>query len=151
MGAAGWHICFDVLDRLLGGAPIGRIVGPDAMKFGGWQRLNAEYAKQFGVETLQLVLWRADLNMPRSNGTGRRLLDRHRALLAADRLHRQRAAAPAAGGGRRSPTSASPPTSGWSNLVGQAPSAWGWAAATGVLWGLSYFFWRRAEATPASA
>ena len=50
-GAAGWHICFDVLDRLLAGQPIGRIVGPDAMKFGGWQRLNAEYAKQFGVET----------------------------------------------------------------------------------------------------
>ena len=47
MGAAGWHICLDVLDRLLGGQPIGRIVGPDAMKFGGWQRLNAEYAKQF--------------------------------------------------------------------------------------------------------
>ena len=51
MGAAGWHICFDVLDRLLAGQPIGRIVGPEAMKFGGWQRLNAEYAKQFGVET----------------------------------------------------------------------------------------------------
>ena len=51
MGAAGWHICFDVLDRLLSGTPIGRIVGGDAMKFGGWQRLNAEYAKQFGVET----------------------------------------------------------------------------------------------------
>ena len=51
MGAAGWHICFDVLDRLLSGAPIGRTVGPDAMKFGGWQRLNAEYAKQFGVES----------------------------------------------------------------------------------------------------
>ena len=50
MGAAGWHICFDVLDRFLGGAPIGRIVGPPAMKFGGWQRLNAEYAKQFGAE-----------------------------------------------------------------------------------------------------
>ena len=50
MGAAGWHICFDVLDRLLGGHPIGRMVGPDAMKFEGWQRLNAEYAKQFGVE-----------------------------------------------------------------------------------------------------
>ena len=31
--------------------PIGRIVGAEAMKFGGWQRLNAEYAKQFGVET----------------------------------------------------------------------------------------------------
>jgi uncharacterized protein YndB with AHSA1/START domain len=50
MGAAGWHICLDVLDHLLGGDPIGRIVGPDAMKFGGWQRLNAEYAKQFGLE-----------------------------------------------------------------------------------------------------
>ena len=50
MGAAGWHICFDVLERLLSGTPIGRIVGPEAMKF-GWQRLNAEYAKQFGVET----------------------------------------------------------------------------------------------------
>jgi len=51
MGAAGWHICFDVLDRLLAGQPIGRIVGHDAMKFGDWQRLNAEYAKQFGIET----------------------------------------------------------------------------------------------------
>ena len=50
MGAAGWHICFDVLDRLLGGTPIGRIVGSEAMKF-GWQRLNAEYAKQFGIES----------------------------------------------------------------------------------------------------
>jgi uncharacterized protein YndB with AHSA1/START domain len=50
MGAAGWHICFDVLEQFLAGDPIGRIVGPDAMKFGGWQRLNAEYAKQFGVE-----------------------------------------------------------------------------------------------------
>jgi len=50
-GAAGWHICFDVLDRHLSGTPIGRIVGGEAMKFGGWQRLNAEYAKQFGVET----------------------------------------------------------------------------------------------------
>jgi uncharacterized protein YndB with AHSA1/START domain len=50
MGAAGWHICFDVLDRLLVGQPIGRLVGPDAIKFGGWQRLNAEYAKLFGVD-----------------------------------------------------------------------------------------------------
>jgi len=47
MGAAGWHICLDVLDRFLAHQPIGRIVGPDAMKFGGWRRLNAEYAKQF--------------------------------------------------------------------------------------------------------
>jgi hypothetical protein len=51
MGAAGWHICFDVLDRLLGGQPIGRIAGPKAMKFAGWQRLHAEYAKQFAIET----------------------------------------------------------------------------------------------------
>lgn len=50
-GAASWHICFDILDRLLSGAPIARIAGPEAMKFGGWQRLSAEYAKQFAVET----------------------------------------------------------------------------------------------------
>jgi len=49
MGAAGWHICLDVLDHLLGGAPIGRVVGPDAMKLDGWQRLNADYAEQLGV------------------------------------------------------------------------------------------------------
>jgi uncharacterized protein YndB with AHSA1/START domain len=51
MGAAGWHVCLDVLERLLGGAPIGRIAGVEVMKLGGWQRLNAEYAKRFGVET----------------------------------------------------------------------------------------------------
>jgi Activator of Hsp90 ATPase homolog 1-like protein len=50
-GAAGWHICFDVLDHLLSGTPIGRIAGADAMRVAGWQRLNAEYAQQFGIET----------------------------------------------------------------------------------------------------
>jgi hypothetical protein len=35
--------------------------------------------------------------------------------------------------------------------VGDGPEAWGWAAGTGVLWGLSYFFWRRVQATRASA
>jgi uncharacterized protein YndB with AHSA1/START domain len=49
-GAAGWHVCFDVLDRLLAGRPLGRIVGTEAMQFTGWQRLTAEYARQFGVE-----------------------------------------------------------------------------------------------------
>ena len=49
-GAAGWHICFDVLDRFLAGEPIGRRVGPSVMQFDGWQRLTAEYGKQFGVE-----------------------------------------------------------------------------------------------------
>jgi uncharacterized protein YndB with AHSA1/START domain len=48
-GAAGWHICFDVLERLLAGQPIGRMVGPEAMKFDGWQRLKDEYARQFGI------------------------------------------------------------------------------------------------------
>ena len=51
MGAAGWHISFDVLDRMLADQPIGRIAGSDAMKFDGWQRLHAEYARQFGVTT----------------------------------------------------------------------------------------------------
>jgi uncharacterized protein YndB with AHSA1/START domain len=49
MGAAGWHVCLDVLERSLDGQPIGRIVGGNAMKLEGWQRLHAEYAKQFGV------------------------------------------------------------------------------------------------------
>ena len=35
--------------------------------------------------------------------------------------------------------------------VGDGPEAWGWAAGTGVLWGLSYFFWRRVQAMTASA
>lgn len=52
MGAAGWHVCFDVLDRLLNGTPIGRIAGPKAMNFAGWRRLHAEYAEQFGMEVL---------------------------------------------------------------------------------------------------
>ena len=50
MGAAGWHVAFDVLDHLLAGTPIGRIAGGDAMQLAGWQRLNGEYAAQFGVK-----------------------------------------------------------------------------------------------------
>lgn len=50
MGAAGWHVCFDVLERLLVGDKLGRIVGADAMKFAGWQRLHSEYAAQLAVE-----------------------------------------------------------------------------------------------------
>jgi uncharacterized protein YndB with AHSA1/START domain len=49
MGAAGWHICFDVLERALAGDPIGRIAGMEVMKFEGWKRLHAEYAAQFGI------------------------------------------------------------------------------------------------------
>ena len=50
MGAAGWHMCLDILDHLLSGTPVGRMVGPAVMQFSGWQRLHAEYAQQFGVE-----------------------------------------------------------------------------------------------------
>jgi hypothetical protein len=35
--------------------------------------------------------------------------------------------------------------------IGEGPEAWGWAAGSGVLWALSYFFWRRMQATLASA
>jgi uncharacterized protein YndB with AHSA1/START domain len=47
MGAAGWHVCLDVLEHHLGGTPIGRIAGGEALKFSGWQRLNAEYSRKF--------------------------------------------------------------------------------------------------------
>lgn len=50
MGAAGWHVCFDVLDRLLAGTPIGRPVGPDVRNSEAFQSLHAGYAKLFGVE-----------------------------------------------------------------------------------------------------
>ena len=48
MGAAGWHICLDVLDRYLKGSAVGRMAGPELMNFEGWQRLHAEYAARFG-------------------------------------------------------------------------------------------------------
>lgn len=50
MGAAGWHVCLDVMDAYLGEDPIGRIVASDALQFEGWQRLNKEYSEQFGIE-----------------------------------------------------------------------------------------------------
>ena len=50
-GAAGWHICLDVLAHLLSGIAIARIAGAEAMKFEGWQRLKAEYATLFGIDS----------------------------------------------------------------------------------------------------
>jgi uncharacterized protein YndB with AHSA1/START domain len=47
MGAAGWHICLDVLVQFVDGDPIGRLVGPHLMKDERWQRLNSEYARLF--------------------------------------------------------------------------------------------------------
>jgi uncharacterized protein YndB with AHSA1/START domain len=41
--AAGWHLCFDVMEHLLDGQPIGPIRGRDAMDH-GWQELHDEYA-----------------------------------------------------------------------------------------------------------
>jgi len=35
--------------------------------------------------------------------------------------------------------------------LGEGPEAWGWAAGSGVVWALSYIFWRRLQARPASA
>ena len=46
MGTAGWHVSLDVLDGMLGGAPVNR---GEAMK-SGWQKLFAEYSAKFGIE-----------------------------------------------------------------------------------------------------
>ncbi|MDP3151335.1 MAG: DoxX family protein [Archangium sp.] len=35
--------------------------------------------------------------------------------------------------------------------VGDGPASWSWAVGTGVLWGLSYFFWRRLQPPVATA
>ncbi len=35
--------------------------------------------------------------------------------------------------------------------VGDGPEAWGFAVGTGVLWSLSYFFWRRLQPPPVAA
>lgn len=51
MGAAGWHICIDVMDHLLADAPIGRVAGPGAMQHEGWKRLHGEYAAQFAAQS----------------------------------------------------------------------------------------------------
>lgn len=49
MGAAGWHLCLDVLAQWLSGDPMGRIVGPDAMAFEPWHRLHRGYRERFGA------------------------------------------------------------------------------------------------------
>jgi hypothetical protein len=47
MGAAGWHLCLDVMDRVLEGQPIGRLVGMDALQDPRWRELHARYTAQF--------------------------------------------------------------------------------------------------------
>jgi uncharacterized protein YndB with AHSA1/START domain len=46
--AAGWHMCLDVAERAMDGAPVGRIVAADAKQH-GWERLEREYAERFGL------------------------------------------------------------------------------------------------------
>ena len=36
-------------------------------------------------------------------------------------------------------------------VVGDGAQAWGWAAGTGVLWAVSYYFWRRLPSSSAQA
>jgi hypothetical protein len=43
MSAAGWHVCFDVLEPALDGGDGARIVGPDALAV-GWEALRDRYA-----------------------------------------------------------------------------------------------------------
>jgi uncharacterized protein YndB with AHSA1/START domain len=48
MVAAGWHLCAEVLRRLLDGEPVGVIRGRAAMAY-GWEDLRAGYAEKFGL------------------------------------------------------------------------------------------------------
>ena len=43
MNAAGWHVCLDVLEPVLGGEDVPRRVGQDALA-GGWEALRDKYA-----------------------------------------------------------------------------------------------------------
>ncbi|SNT45340.1 Uncharacterized conserved protein YndB, AHSA1/START domain [Asanoa hainanensis] len=47
--AAGWHICLDVADHLMGENPIGPIRG-DAARAYGWESLRDAYATKLDVE-----------------------------------------------------------------------------------------------------
>jgi len=44
--AAGWHICFDQLDKVVAGQPVTAIRGHEAMEH-GWEDLRARYAAKF--------------------------------------------------------------------------------------------------------
>ena len=49
MVAAGWHICADVLERLLDGEAVQAIRG-DAAREHGWEQLREDYAKMFASQ-----------------------------------------------------------------------------------------------------
>ncbi len=46
--AAGWHLCLVVVERMLDGRPVGRIVGSEAKKY-GWERVHDAYAAALGI------------------------------------------------------------------------------------------------------
>ena len=46
--AAGWHLCLDVLERILDGTAADRVVGRDALDH-GWESLRDGYAELLGV------------------------------------------------------------------------------------------------------
>jgi len=50
MVAAGWHLCFVVLARLLDGNPVGVIRGADALAH-GWAELRDGYARKLGNQS----------------------------------------------------------------------------------------------------
>lgn len=55
MVAAGWHLCVDVLTKLLDGRPIGVIRGREAMNH-GWEELRAGYAARFHPTGLRRII-----------------------------------------------------------------------------------------------
>jgi uncharacterized protein YndB with AHSA1/START domain len=50
MVAAGWHLCVEVLQRLLDGNPVPVIRGQDAMNY-GWETLRAAYAERLSTRS----------------------------------------------------------------------------------------------------
>lgn len=51
--AAGWHLCFDVMDKRLAGEKPPRVVGMEALNH-GWDELHLAYAKALDVEPTPL-------------------------------------------------------------------------------------------------
>jgi uncharacterized protein YndB with AHSA1/START domain/catechol 2,3-dioxygenase-like lactoylglutathione lyase family enzyme len=55
MVAAGWHLCIEVLAKLLDGEPVGVIRGREAMKH-GWAELRDGYAARFHPTGLRRII-----------------------------------------------------------------------------------------------
>jgi uncharacterized protein YndB with AHSA1/START domain/predicted enzyme related to lactoylglutathione lyase len=55
MVAAGWHLCADVLAKLLAGEPVGVIRGREALQH-GWEQLRARYAAELHPAGLRRII-----------------------------------------------------------------------------------------------